>query len=186
MGCYVLILLMTSTFLGVQALNVSTTPALAEGKDSAVSLDYENFHRLQFEKIVSGFKQQNQPQYSVVKTTDLIVRDVLSRINVTSIDRINGSDRVLTPVYILTQNGLKGQPEWRVFHYVWRENPQHYDIEAILGVMPTADDRYRVEVGKFTSRGIKVTVDGNQSGTIPFDNPLGKVSPGHILFYIAR
>jgi hypothetical protein len=146
----------------------------------------ENLQIPLFEEITIGFKELGEPQYTTVNTTDFVIRDVLSRINLTTIDRIDGQDRVLIPVYIKTQDSLTGKPEWRVFHYVWKENPQHYDVEAIVGVMPMDEQNYRVEVGKLTSRAIKVTVDGNQSGTIPADSPLGRISPGHILFSIPR
>ena len=45
--------------------------------------------------------------------------DVLSRIKITNLDRINGQDRVLTPVYQLTQSGLTDNPDWKVYRYVW-------------------------------------------------------------------
>jgi hypothetical protein len=40
---------------------------------------------------------------------------------------INGQDRVLNPVYQLTQSCLVGNPDWKIYHYVWEENPQQYD-----------------------------------------------------------
>jgi hypothetical protein len=61
---------------------------------------------------------------------------VLSRIKITSLDRINGQDRVLNSAYQLTQSGLVGDPDWKIYHYVWEENAQHLDVEAIVGVVP--------------------------------------------------
>ena len=165
---------------------IISTPTYAESGASYSPTAPENLQIPRFEKITNGFKELGEPQYTTVNTTDFVIRDVLSRINLTAIDRIDGQDRVLTPVYIMTQDSLTGKPEWRVFHYVWKENPQHYDVEAIVGVMPMDEQNYRVEVGKLTSRAIKVTVDGNQSGTIPADSPLGRISPGHVLFFIPR
>jgi hypothetical protein len=107
-------------------------------------------------------------------------------------DRINGEDRVLIPVYMLTQNDLNGDPGWRIFHYVWKENPVHNDVEAILGIAPV-EDEYIVEVGKLTNRAIKITIDGNRSGTIPAEPEINRgnvyssqVGSGHVVFQIRR
>jgi hypothetical protein len=129
----------------------------------------------------------NEPNVTIpVNPSDLVIRDVSSRMNVTSVNRINGQDRVLTPVYLLTQNNIKGDPDWRVFHYIWKENPKHYDVEAIVGVMPSGNDQYHIEVGKLTNRTLELEIDGDRTITIPADTTLGQVNPGHIMFTIPR
>ena len=112
--------------------------------------------------------------------------DVLSRIKITSLDRINGQDRVLTPVYQLTQSSLGGDPEWKIFHYVWKENPEHFDVEVIVGIVSVSNSEYVIEVGKLTYLGIKIDIDGgSQSMTIPA-TPLGQIGSGFVRFTIPR
>jgi hypothetical protein len=195
----------TTIVTGVASFNVSQAQLLTPEEKS--SMCDPNNPRLKFvnttESKVCGIPKTptNQTNSTTIATptksltpsatihvnpSDLVIRDVSSRMNVTSINRINGQDRVLTPVYLLTQNNIKGDPDWRVFHYIWKENPKHYDVEAIVGVMPSGNDQYHIEVGKLTNRTLELEIDGNRTITIPADTTLGQVNPGHIMFTIPR
>lgn len=112
--------------------------------------------------------------------------NVLSSMTITSIDRINGQDRILTPVYQLTQSDLAGNPDWKVFHYVWKENSQHLDVDAIVGIVPF-QNVYHVEVGKLTAHaGIKIDISGGQSITIPKTTTWGQPSSGFVMFTLPK
>jgi hypothetical protein len=111
--------------------------------------------------------------------------DVLSRIKITSLDRINGQDRVLNSAYQLTQSALTGNPDWKIYHYVWEENPQHLDVEAIVGVVPFQNG-YVIEVGKLTNHAIRIDIDGIQTITIPATTTLGQPGSGFVAFTIPR
>jgi polysaccharide lyase-like protein len=112
---------------------------------------------------------------------------VASRISLTSIERINEENRALFPEYQLTQSGLEGYPEWKIFHYFWNETSNHYDVEATVGIVPS-NNEYVVEVGKLTYLGIKIDIDGGrQSITIPATPPTGgQVGSGFVRFTMPR
>jgi len=111
--------------------------------------------------------------------------NVLSSMTITSIGRISGQDRILTPVYQLTQSDLAGAPDWKVFHYVWKESPQHLDVEAIVGAVPSQNG-YVIEVGKLTTHAIRIDISGGQSITIPATTTSGQASSGFVVFTIPR
>jgi len=102
-----------------------------------------------------------------------------------SINRIDGQDRVLEPIFHLTQRSLKGQPDWRIFDYVWKENKEHFDIEAIVGVLSMPDNGYTVEICKLTSLSIRIEVDTGQTVIMPeYLYTAGQVGPGFVALKI--
>jgi hypothetical protein len=112
--------------------------------------------------------------------------DIVSRIKITSLNRTNGQDRILTPTYQLTQTTLQGQPIWRIFHYVWKENPQHLDVEAIMAIARASNGGYIIEISKLTQQSIKIDIDnGSRTITIPASK-WNQVGPGYVAFEIAR
>jgi hypothetical protein len=120
--------------------------------------------------------------------SDSLVRDILSgTLTLTSLNRSDGEDRILAPVYITSQSRTNGSSndEFRIFHYVWKETPEHYDVEAIVGVKPYGE-QYYVEIGKLTDLAIKVGVGDNRTGIIPATNETGKLSHGYVGFAIPK
>lgn len=123
-------------------------------------------------------------EFSYLPTTT-VWSDILSRITITSLGRINGQDRVLTPIFHTTQRGLEGKSDWAVFDYVWKENPKQHDIEAIVGIVPSSNE-YVIEVGKLTRLAIKIDIDGgSRSITIPATPIWGQASSGFAVFAIS-
>ena len=117
--------------------------------------------------------------YLSTTLTNATVSNVLSRINITSLNRFNGTDRLLDPVFARYQRDMNGQAggEWNIFYYVWKENPKHFDIEAVVGILPVPDG-YIIEIGKLTGHGIRIDID-NQTHTIP-PATFGEVSSGFL------
>jgi hypothetical protein len=106
--------------------------------------------------------------------------EIVSRIKITSLERINGQDRVLTPVYHMTQTEIPGQPGWFTFDYMWSEGPQHQDIEAVVAIADE-NDHYVVEITKLTQHAIRIDIDnGIQSFTIPATTSFGETGLGFI------
>ena len=106
--------------------------------------------------------------------------DVVSRIKITSLKRFNNEDKVLTPLYNMTQTGTDGLPNWEVYHYVWKENPAHQDIEAIVGILKHQNNTVTVEIGKLTYLGLKIETP-NKIFIIP-NTPIEQVGPGFVVF----
>lgn len=129
----------------------------------------------------SAYGSINPPLSS---TMDEAVQDVLSDLTLVSVNRTSGEDRVLAPVYQFTQTNGSGNPDFRVFHYIWQESPEHYDLEAVVGIKPV-ENGYEVEVSKLTNRAIKVDL-GDKSGVIPSTNNTAKVSQGFVVFIIPK
>jgi len=119
-------------------------------------------------------------------STETIWSDILSRIRITSLNRIDGQDRVLTPEFHTTQRDLDGTSNWAVFDYVWKENPNHRDIEAIVGIVPSGNE-YVIEVAKLTTLAIRIDIDGgSRSITIPASPAPDQATSGFAIFRIAR
>jgi hypothetical protein len=91
--------------------------------------------------------------------------------------------KVLQPTFHTTQRDLQGKSDWVVFDYVWKENLQHSDIEAIVGFTPS-NNGYVVEVGKLTRLGLKIDIDNRQSITVPPTTAWGQVGSGFVTFNI--
>lgn len=72
-----------------------------------------------------------------------------------------------------------------MFHYVWKESPQHLDVEAIVGAVPSQNG-YIIEVGKLTTHAIRIDISGGQSITIPATTTSGQASSGFVVFTIPR
>jgi hypothetical protein len=117
-------------------------------------------------------------------TRDPVIQDVLSRINLTIISPlVNGEEKPLLPEYRLTQVNETGRPDFRIFHYLLKENPQQYDIGAVVGVVPIGDE-YLVEVAKLAPSALKVNVDGEEVGTFTSSNATGQLGLGFLNFRI--
>ena len=111
--------------------------------------------------------------------------DVVSRIKITVVNRTSGVDKALTPIYQANQSTLTEPTSyWRIFNYVWKENPKHFDIEATAAIARASDGGYIVEISKLTQRGVKIDIDnGSRTIMIPTTNP-NQVGPGFVAFEI--
>lgn len=144
----------------------------------------ESSQEPQLQAISNNLTAGNPINPPFLNRDDPVVQDALSRLTLTSLNRTNGEDRVLTPVYQFTQTLFDSSSDYRVIHYVWRE-PQHYDLEAVVGVKPVGN-QYHIEIGKLSDKAIKVDLGSNQSGVIPATNSTSRVSLGYVTFEIPR
>jgi hypothetical protein len=118
---------------------------------------------------------------ALVNSTDPVVQDIMSRLSITGRER-----GPTTPEYRLTQVNQSGNPDYRIFYYVWKEDPQHYDIEAIVGVNPIGDEYY-VEITRLTIHSIDVSFDGNLIGTMETEGRTpGEAGFGYVTFRLPR
>jgi hypothetical protein len=110
--------------------------------------------------------------------------DIISRIKITVVNRTSGVDKVLTPIYQLTQTTLTGEPDWRIFQYILRDSPQNLDVKAIMGIRSTNNGRYDIEIGKLTQQSIRIDIDnGNRTLTLP-PTKWNKVGIGFVEFQV--
>jgi hypothetical protein len=169
-----------------QPLTMPVTPFYNMDDDKAVYMKQGLYHcRLQ-----SGCPYFSSDPPLSIYHDGMEFRDwsaVASRVKLTSIERINEENRALIPEYKLTQSGLEGYPDWKVFHYFWNETSNHHDVEAIVGIVPI-NNEFVVEVGKLTYLGVKIDIDGGrQSMTIPATPPVsGQVGSGFVRFNMPR
>jgi Polysaccharide lyase len=166
-----------------QQLNMPTTPFYNMDEDKVVYMKQGLYHcRLSTGCPYSSSDRPLSIYHDGMEYT--VWSDIVSRIKITSLNRINGQDRILTPMYQVTQTSLTGQPDWKIFHYIWKENQQHSDVEAIMGLVPSSDGGYVVEIGKLTQLGIRIDIDnGSRTITIPATN-WNQVGSGFVAFEI--
>jgi hypothetical protein len=181
-----------SVFLvgGITMVIGSNNISIAEGEvlsSSEESQRIQNHDALQKRSYLYISSQGSPIAQLDSDSADPVIQDVLSRISLSAVDVANGTESLLMPEYRLTQTNISGDPSFRIFHYVSKTTPQHYDIEAVVGVNPVGDE-YFVEIAKFTPRTINVKVDGENlvNGTIAGSDMIGQLSPGFFNFRMPK
>jgi hypothetical protein len=134
---------------------------------------------------LSGKNNQGSAQSNITGNNEyLLWSDILSRIKITSLNKTNGQDTILTPTYQLTQTTLTGQPHWRIFYYISKENPQQLDVKAVMGITNANNGGYIIEIGKLTQQGIRIDIDNGSRTLIIPASKLNQVGPGFVSFVI--
>ena len=154
-----------------------TVPSFYANAQTAISLsDWDRSLGLSAEVNNSILENRAQPM-AELRSFGVTSADVLDMIEITSLNRTENQNRTLYPVSHLNQSDTEGADDWLVFDYIWKENPSHQDIEAVMGFKAGAEGLV-FEVNKLTELGVQVQI-ANQTYEIP-ETMVGTVSPGFL------